>query len=617
MMVEAGGTEKAWQLLRGRRAEGHRGGHRRRPRGVQGVDQGVDRPAAPARRQVDRHARPDRADEYTPVARLRRRRVRRGRATSAPTSSPRPITIADKAERNAAIDAVKAEVARRAVRHRRGAGQFAGREREVKEAVRSLTKKLVRKRIVDEGVRIDGRGPADLRPLSAEVGVLPTAHGSGLFQRGETQVLNVATLGMPRMDQMLDTLAPDDAASATCTTTTCRRAPTARPAASVRRSAARSATARSPSGRCCRSCPSQEEFAYTLRLVSEVLASNGSTSMASVCALDAVADGRRRADQGAGRRHRHGPRLRRGQVHDPHRHPRCRGRVRRHGLQGRRHGRRSSPRCSSTPRSTASPPTCWPRRCEQAKDARLADPRGHERRHRRAPRRGRRRPRRRSSASRSRSTRSARSSGPRARSSTRSSRRPAPTSASTTTASVGTVTIGSVDGGAVEEAKAPDRAHPRPADGRASAQIYTGRVVNITKFGAFVNILPGRDGLVHISKLGRRQAHRPRRGRARRSATRSRSASTTSTTRARSASSPGRRRGPGGWRHERDSRVRSGPCPPGEQHRAVERQRQRSRRRWHRRRGQLRRQLRRRTRQRTRRPRPEERAPRRDHQWWP
>ena len=88
-------------------------------------------------------------------------------------------------------------------------GEFAGREKEIKEAVRSLTKKLVRRRIVDEGVRIDGRGVADLRPVSAEVGVLPTAHGSGLFQRGETQVMNVCTLAMPRMNQLIDTLSPE------------------------------------------------------------------------------------------------------------------------------------------------------------------------------------------------------------------------------------------------------------------------------------------------------------------------------------------------------------------------------------------------------------------------
>ena len=73
-----------------------------------------------------------------------------------------------------------------------------------------LTKKLVRKRIVEDGLRVDGRGTADIRPLSAEIDLFPTAHGSALFQRGETQVLNVTTLGMPRMNQLLDTIPPVD-----------------------------------------------------------------------------------------------------------------------------------------------------------------------------------------------------------------------------------------------------------------------------------------------------------------------------------------------------------------------------------------------------------------------
>src|SRR6266511_3490827 len=89
-------------------------------------------------------------------------------------------------------------------------GQFADRAGQVKKALRSLQKDVVRKRIVNEGVRIDGRGSADIRPLSAEVGVISTAHGSGLFQRGETQVLSVATLAMPRMEQMLDTIGIDE-----------------------------------------------------------------------------------------------------------------------------------------------------------------------------------------------------------------------------------------------------------------------------------------------------------------------------------------------------------------------------------------------------------------------
>ncbi|MGH9123159.1 MAG: polyribonucleotide nucleotidyltransferase, partial [Acidimicrobiales bacterium] len=114
------------------------------------------------------------------------------------------IHITQKAERNAATDEASAAIVGEL------AAEFPGREREIKAAIRSLTKKLVRERIVTEGVRMDGRGAADLRPLSAAVGILPTAHGSGLFQRGETQVLNVLTLGMPRMDQLLDTIGVDE-----------------------------------------------------------------------------------------------------------------------------------------------------------------------------------------------------------------------------------------------------------------------------------------------------------------------------------------------------------------------------------------------------------------------
>ena len=132
-------------------------------------------------------------------------------------------------------------------------------------------------------MRIDGRGLTDIRPLSAEVQVLPRVHGSALFERGETQILGVTTLNMLRMEQQLDTLAPERA-SATCTTTTSRRTPPARPAGSARRSGARSATVRSPSAPCSRCCLRREEFPYAIRQVSEALGSNGSTSMGSVCA---------------------------------------------------------------------------------------------------------------------------------------------------------------------------------------------------------------------------------------------------------------------------------------------------------------------------------------------
>ncbi|MFM8777495.1 MAG: polyribonucleotide nucleotidyltransferase, partial [Actinomycetota bacterium] len=107
------------------------------------------------------------------------------------------IRIALKADRNAAIDDATAQTVAELAGPSDAPGTFAGQETQIKEAVRSLTKKLVRKRVIEEGVRIDGRGAADLRPISAEVGLIPNAHGTGLFQRGETQVLNGLTMAMP------------------------------------------------------------------------------------------------------------------------------------------------------------------------------------------------------------------------------------------------------------------------------------------------------------------------------------------------------------------------------------------------------------------------------------
>ena len=193
-------------LLRGRRPEGHRGGHRRGPRGRQDVDQGVDRAPARARRRRPACASRSRTrrcvdygdDVCTPVEpRWRRPRwPRPSRSRTRPSATPpsTPPPQPPSAELAGTSDAP---------------GEFAGREKEIKEAVRSLTKKLVRKRIVEGGRAHRRPRRADLRPLSAEVGVLPTAHGSGLFQRGETQVLNVTTLAMPRMNQLLDTIAPE------------------------------------------------------------------------------------------------------------------------------------------------------------------------------------------------------------------------------------------------------------------------------------------------------------------------------------------------------------------------------------------------------------------------
>ena len=140
----------------------------------------------------------------------------------------------------------------------------------------------MRKRIVTDGVRIDGRGTSDLRPLSAEVGILNTVHGSGLFQRGETQVLSVLTLGMSRMEQIVDTLGLDDRKRYMhhYNFPPFSTGETGRVGSPKRREIGHGALAERA---LLPVVPSKEEWPYTLRIVSDVLASNGSTSMASVC----------------------------------------------------------------------------------------------------------------------------------------------------------------------------------------------------------------------------------------------------------------------------------------------------------------------------------------------
>ncbi len=187
------------------------------------------------------------------------------------------LTIAGKAEREAELDRVK-ESAKEQV-----GPSFEGREKEISGAVRALTKKLVRQRILRDKVRIDGRGLADIRQLSAEVDVIPRVHGSALFERGETQILGVTTLNMLRMEQMLDTLAPE----------TRKRymhnynfppystGETGRVGSPKRREIGHGALAERA---LMPVLPSREEFPYAIRQVSEALGSNGSTSMGSVCA---------------------------------------------------------------------------------------------------------------------------------------------------------------------------------------------------------------------------------------------------------------------------------------------------------------------------------------------
>ncbi|MEP6851175.1 MAG: polyribonucleotide nucleotidyltransferase [bacterium] len=187
------------------------------------------------------------------------------------------LTVADKQEREAATDTVKNEV-KAAL-----ADTFTGREGEVSAAFRSLNKQLVRQRILRDKVRIDGRGLTDIRTLSAEVEVLPRVHGSALFERGETQILGVTTLNMLGLEQKLDTLSP---------TRTKRymhnynfppysTGETGRVGSPKRREIGHGALAERA---LVPVLPNREEFPYAIRQVSEALGSNGSTSMGSVCA---------------------------------------------------------------------------------------------------------------------------------------------------------------------------------------------------------------------------------------------------------------------------------------------------------------------------------------------
>ncbi|RVW09756.1 polyribonucleotide nucleotidyltransferase [Prescottella agglutinans] len=187
------------------------------------------------------------------------------------------LSIAGKQERDDKTDEVKVEVLEQV------GPQFEGREKEIGAAFRSLTKKLVRQRILRDQFRIDGRGITDIRSLSAEVAVIPRAHGSALFERGETQIMGVTTLDMVKMAQQIDSLGPE----------TSKRymhhynfppystGETGRVGSPKRREIGHGALAERA---LVPVLPSQEEFPYAIRQVSEALGSNGSTSMGSVCA---------------------------------------------------------------------------------------------------------------------------------------------------------------------------------------------------------------------------------------------------------------------------------------------------------------------------------------------
>jgi polyribonucleotide nucleotidyltransferase len=187
------------------------------------------------------------------------------------------FTIAGKEERNTRLDEIKdSTLASLAV-------EFEGREKEVSAAIRTLTKKTVRQRILKEGVRIDGRGLADIRPVSAEIGVIPRAHGSAIFERGETQIMGVTTLNMLKMEQQIDSFSPEKKKRYMhhYNFPPFSTGETGRVGTPKRREIGHGALAERALTPV---LPSREDFPYAIRQVSEALSSNGSTSMGSVCA---------------------------------------------------------------------------------------------------------------------------------------------------------------------------------------------------------------------------------------------------------------------------------------------------------------------------------------------
>ena len=378
--------------------------------------------------------------------------------------------------------------------------QFADADaaKQIKNAIRSITKAVVRKRIVEEGIRIDGRKTNELRKVSSEVGVIPTAHGSGLFQRGETQVLNFTTLGMGRSDMMIDDLSPVDKKRYfhhynfppfSTGETGFMRGP-------KRREIGHGALAERAVFPV---VPSFEEWPYTVRTVSEVMASNGSSSMGSVCGstLSLMDAGVPIKAPVAG--------IAMGLVHAEGEY------VTLTDILGAEDafGDMDFKVAGTTDFVTALqldtkiagiPANVLAGALAQAKEARLdildimaeaiAEPREEVR----------------DTAPKVISfeipiEKIGEVIGPKGKVINSIQQETGADISVDDDGMVGIVSIASVDSAKVTEAERQIQLILDPPTAEVGAE-YAGRVVNITKFGAFVNILPGRDGLLHISKIG-------------------------------------------------------------------------------------------------------------------
>ena len=403
--------------------------------------------------------------------------------------------VADKQQREAALDEIKGELNAHLLQTW-GEGSLTERAGQVPAAFKDLQKRVMRARILTEGLRLDGRKADEIRELLCEVGLVPRAHGSSLFQRGETQVLNVTTLGMLRMTQMIDTLDPEDSKRyihhynfPPFSTGEVGRIGSPR-----RREIGHGALAERA---LLPVIPPEEEFPYALRLVSDVLSSNGSTSMASVCAstLSLMDAGVPIKSPVAG--------IAMGLIAEGDRYVTLTDILGAEDALGDMDFKVAGTKDFVTAiqldmKVTGLPAEALAQALRQAREARMvileamlrAIPSPRSEVNPKAPR---------ILTIQIPVDKIGEVIGPKGK---RINEIIAVTGADIDIQDDGTVFIGSREGeGADQAAKMIDEiANPRPL---TVGEHFTGKVVKITTFGAFVNLVPGRDGLVHISKLGR------------------------------------------------------------------------------------------------------------------
>jgi polyribonucleotide nucleotidyltransferase len=403
------------------------------------------------------------------------------------------VTIADKQERDAARDeALEVTIAELGLAEDDEEGRA-----QAARAFKAVLKDMMRRRVVEDGIRLDGRGPTDIRQLSAEVGVVGRTHGSGLFQRGETQVLNLTTLGMLKMEQMLDTLALEDSKRYmhhynfppfSTGEAGFMRGP-------KRREIGHGALAEKA---VLPVIPTEEEFPYALRLVSEVLSSNGSTSMASVCAssLSLMDAGVPIAAPVAG--------IAMGLIHRDGKYVTLTDILGAEDALGDMDFKVAGTRDVITAlqldtKLEGLPSEVLARALDQAKDARLlildkmaeaiAEPRKEMNEF--APR---------IESIEIPKDKIGEVIGPKGAVIRELEEVTGAAIEIEEADGKGIVRIASADSSALAAAKEKVMQIAFPPEVEMGAE-YEGKVVNITKFGAFVNILPGRDGLLHISRL--------------------------------------------------------------------------------------------------------------------